>query len=157
MKDEATSTIVTTSAYGLLSSVGSGGQWPVVFCLALTGLALVYYLAPAAGRRWHWITPGSTFALGAWLAMSSALKLYVTYLVNYNATYGSIGGVILLMLWLYVSGVALLVGAEIDSAVDEAAAEAAEPSRVLRPMPPASGGKIAITSPASRGRPGSGS
>ena len=132
-------------------------QWPVVFCLALTGLALVYYLAPAAGRRWHWITPGSTFALGAWLAMSSALKLYVTYLVNYNATYGSIGGVILLMLWLYVSGVALLVGAEIDSAVDEAAAEAAEPSRVLRPMPPASGGKIAITSPASRGRPGSGS
>jgi len=77
--------------------------------------------------------------------------------VNYNATYGSIGGVILLMLWLYVSGVALLVGAEIDSAVDEAAASAAEPSRVLRPMPPASGGKIAITSPASRGRPGSGS
>jgi membrane protein len=131
-------------------------QWPVVLFLALTGLALVYYLAPAAGRRWHWITPGSTFALGAWLAMSSALKLYVTYFANYNATYGSIGGVILLMLWLYVSGVALLVGAEIDSAVDEAD-EGAEPPPAPRPTPPASGGKIAMTSPAARGRPGSGS
>jgi membrane protein len=129
-------------------------QWPVVLFLALTGLALVYYLAPAAGRRWHWITPGAAFALGAWLVMSSALKLYVTYFANYNATYGSIGGVILLMLWLYVSGLALLVGAEIDSAVDEAD-DAPEPSRAPRPTPPASGGKIAITSPGASGRPGS--
>jgi membrane protein len=129
-------------------------QWPVVLFLALTGLALVYYLAPAAGRRWHWITPGATFAVGAWLVMSSALKLYVTHFADYNATYGSIGGVILLMLWLYVSGLALLVGAEIDSAVDEAD-DAPEPSRAPRPTPPASGGKIAMTSPGASGRPGS--
>lgn len=95
-------------------------QWPAAIVLLLTGLALVYWLAPAAGRRWHWITPGSSFALVTWLVMSSGLRLYVVYFGNYNATYGSIGGVILLMLWLYLSGVALLIGAEIDSVVAEA-------------------------------------
>ncbi|PYM47304.1 MAG: hypothetical protein DME14_15430 [Candidatus Rokuibacteriota bacterium] len=125
-------------------------QWPVAIVLALTGLTLVYHLAPAVGRRWHWITPGSIFALVAWLVMSSALRLYVTEFVNYNATYGSIGSVILLMLWLYASGVALLVGAEIDSVVDEADGRDAAPP----PTPPASGGKIVTTSPPVSGRPG---
>lgn len=110
-------------------------QWPVVILLALTGLTLVYYLAPATGRRWSWITPGSAFALVAWLVMSLGLRLYVSYFGNYNATYGSIGGVILLMLWLYWSGVALLVGAEIDSAIEQAAAERGmEPRRTAVPL-----------------------
>jgi len=95
-------------------------QWPAAIALVLTGLALVYWLAPAAGRRWHWITPGSSFALLAWLLMSVGLRAYVAHFGNYNATYGSIGGVILLMLWLYLSGGALLIGAEIDSVVAEA-------------------------------------
>src|SRR5439155_8974649 len=77
-------------------------RWPVAILLALTGLTLVYYLAPAAGRRWHWITPGSIFALVARLVMSSALRLYVTEFVNYNATYPSIGSLFLLVLSLYV-------------------------------------------------------
>jgi membrane protein len=97
-------------------------RWPVAMLLVLTGLALVYWLAPAKRRRWCWITPGSSFAVVAWLLMSSALRLYVAYFGNYNATYGSIGGVILLMLWLYLSGVALLIGAEINSAVESAQA-----------------------------------
>lgn len=103
--------------------------------LLLTGLTLVYWLAPVAGRRWRWITPGSGFALLAWLVMSSGLRMYVAHFGNYNATYGSIGGVILLMLWLYLSAVALLVGAEIDSAVAEAAAERAEPRRAAARSP----------------------
>ncbi len=115
-------------------------QWPAAIGLVLTGLALVYWLAPAAGRDWHWITPGSTFALLAWFVMSSGLRVYVAHLGNYNATYGSIGGVILLMLWLYLSAVALLVGAEIDAAIAEAAAERAEPGRVAaRPRIEAAG------------------
>src|SRR5439155_11469888 len=129
-------------------------QWPVAILLALTGLTLVYYLAPATGRRWHWITPGSIFALVALLVMSSALRLYVTEFVNYNATYGSIGSVILLMLWLCASGVVLLVGAEIDSVVDEADGECAAARPAPPPTPPASGGKIATTSPGASGRPG---
>ncbi len=110
-------------------------QWPIVIVLGQTGLALVYYLAPALARGWHWVTPGSTFALLTWLVMSLGLRLYVNYFGDYNATYGSIGGVILLMLWLYWSGVTLLVGAEIDSVIERAGAEQAadnDPS-VVRP------------------------
>ena len=100
-------------------------QWPVVILLGLTGLTLVYYLAPATDRGWSWITPGSAVALVSWLLISLGLRFYVSYFGYYNATYGSIGGVILLMLWLYWSGVALLVGAEIDSAIERATAERA--------------------------------
>jgi membrane protein len=98
-------------------------QWPAAILLVLTALSLVYWLAPAAGRRWHWITPGAIFAVLAWLLMSLGLRLYVARVDDYNATYGSIGGVIILMLWLYLSGVALLIGAEINSAVEQATAE----------------------------------
>lgn len=95
-------------------------RWPAAVLFVLTGITFVYYLAPTARHRWRWITPGSVFALVAWLTMSMALRLYVGYFGGYNATYGSIGGVILLLLWLYLSGVALLVGAEIDSTVERA-------------------------------------
>ena len=99
-------------------------QWPVLVLLVLGGITLVYHLAPARARPWHWVTPGSAFAVLAWLAMSYGLRLYVRYLGNYNATYGSIGGVILLMLWLYLSGVVLLLGAAIDSELERAGAPA---------------------------------
>ena len=99
---------------------------PVVIVLLLTGLTLVYYLAPASNRVWCWITPGSAFAVVSWLLMSLGLRFYVGYLDYYNnATYGSIGGLILLLLWLYWSGVALLLGAEIDSTIEQAGAELA--------------------------------
>ena len=98
---------------------------PVVIFLSLTGLSLVYYLAPATDRVWSWITPGSAFAVASWVLMSLGLRFYVGYFDYYNATYGSIGGLILLMLWLYWSGVALLLGAEIDSTIEQAGAERA--------------------------------
>lgn len=96
---------------------------PAAALLVLAGITLVYALAPAARRRWRWASPGALFALLTWLATSFGLRLYVAYFGNYNATYGSIGGVIVLMLWLYLSGVALLVGAEIDAAVAGARGE----------------------------------
>src|SRR5262249_28364173 len=100
-------------------------QLPVVILLVLTGLTLVYYLAPAADRAWSWVTPGSAFAVVSWLLMSLGLRFYVGYFDYYNATYGSIGGVILLMLWLYWSGVALLFGGEIDSTIEQVGSERA--------------------------------
>jgi len=90
--------------------------------LVLIGIALVYYLAPAARQHWRWVTPGSVLALALWLVMSFALRLYVTQFGDYNATYGSIGGVILLMLWLYLTGVVLLLGAEVNAEIEHAAA-----------------------------------
>ena len=94
----------------------------------LAGIALVYYLAPAGEQRWQWVTPGSAVALVLWLAMSFALRAYVSYFGNYNATYGSIGGVILLMLWLYLTGVVLLLGAEVNAEIEHAAAHRGEPT-----------------------------
>jgi membrane protein len=96
---------------------------PVVICFVLVGIALVYYLAPDARQRWRWVTPGSAVALVLWLTMSFGLRLYVSHLGNYNATYGSIGGVILLMLWLYLTGMVLLLGAEVNSEIEFAAAQ----------------------------------
>src|SRR5262245_22170355 len=98
-------------------------QLPLAIGLTLTGMTLVYYLAPATERDWAWVTPGSAFAVVSWLVMSLGLKAYVAYFSNYNATYGSIGGLILLMLWLYCSGVTLLMGAEIDGTIEQAGAE----------------------------------
>jgi membrane protein len=92
-------------------------RWPLILLLALLGITLVFHFAPAVRHRWHWVTPGSAFALIGWLLASYGLRLYVGYFGNYNATYGSIGGVILLMLWLYLSSLTLLVGAEIDALV----------------------------------------
>jgi membrane protein len=87
---------------------------------------LVYQLAPAARQHWRRVTPGAIFAVTGWLLGSFGLRLYVTYVGNYNATYGSIGGVILLMLWFYLSNLVLLVGAEINSQIRRAQAEGAD-------------------------------
>jgi membrane protein len=96
---------------------------PVVIFFVLVGIAMVYYFAPAAKQHWHWVTPGSVVGVALWLAMSYGLRLYVANFADYGATYGSIGGVILLMFWLYLSGLVLLIGAEINSEIEHAAAE----------------------------------
>jgi membrane protein len=104
---------------------------PVAMLFVLIGIALVYYLAPAAKQKWQWVTPGSAVALVLWLGMSYGLRLYVTHFANYNATYGSIGGVILLMLWLYLTGLVLLLGAEINAEIEHAAARRGEATAKL--------------------------
>jgi membrane protein len=108
-----------TTVWGLV-------QWPLGFLLTLTGIDLVYHFAPAVRQRWYWLTPGSVFAGAAWIAASLGFRAYVSSFANYNATYGSIGGMILLLLWLYLSSMALLVGGEINSVIARAAAERGE-------------------------------
>lgn len=103
-------------------------SWPVLMALTLIGIGLVYYLAPAVRQQWRWVTPGSVFALAVWIPVSLGLRSYVARFGNYNATYGSIGGVILLLLWLYLSSVVLLIGAEINSEIEHAAAERGHPA-----------------------------
>jgi membrane protein len=115
----------------VFTTVWSIASVPVAMLLVLVGIALVYYLAPAVEQRWRWVTPGSAVALVVWLAMSLGLRFYVTHFGNYNATYGSIGGVILLMLWLYLTGVALLLGAEVNAEIEHAAAHRGEPTAKL--------------------------
>lgn len=95
-------------------------QWPVALLLVVLAVDLTYYFAPNAETKWVWITPGSLLATGLWLAVSVGFRMYVQNFGNYTAVYGAIGGVIVLMLWLYLSGFALLIGAELNSEIDRA-------------------------------------
>ena len=95
-------------------------QWPVVFALVATAIGLVYYFAPDVEQDWVWITPGSVLASVLWLLVSLALKFYYQLVPDANASYGAIGGIMVLMLWFYCSGIALLIGAEMNAEVEHA-------------------------------------
>ncbi len=102
-------------------------QWPVVFALVTLALSIIYYFAPDAEQEWVWITPGSVLATALWLLVSLGFKLYVTVFATYNATYGTIGGVIVLMLWFYVSSLAVLAGAELNAEIEHASPYGKDP------------------------------
>ncbi|MQA30426.1 MAG: YihY family inner membrane protein [Luteitalea sp.] len=102
-------------------------QWPVVLGLVSMAIALMFYYAPDAEQRFIWITPGSILAAVLWLVTSLAFRFYVTNFAAYNATYGTIGGVIVLMLWLYVSSLAILVGAELNAEIEHASPYGKDP------------------------------
>jgi membrane protein len=91
--------------------------------LALT-FALLYYWAPdCKTRRWHWLTPGGAVGIVGWLLASFGLRLYLHFFNNYTVTYGSLGAVIILLTWFYITGLMLLLGAEINGQIEAAAAE----------------------------------
>jgi membrane protein len=95
-------------------------QWPIVLALVSTGIALVYYFAPDAEQYWVWLTPGAILATTLWLLSSLGLKYYLVNVSNFNETYGAIGGFMVLMFWLYLTSVAILVGAEINAEIEHA-------------------------------------
>ncbi|ALK08761.1 YihY/virulence factor BrkB family protein [Blastochloris viridis] len=100
-------------------------RWPVLLVAIGVGLAVLYRYGPSRQRpRGRWISPGSAFAALAWLVVSLAFAWYVANFANYNATYGSLGAVIGLMMWMWLSVVVALVGAEIDAALEHQTAQA---------------------------------
>jgi len=117
LADHVASTIHAGAAFKMLWMVL---QWPVVFAVVATGIGIIYYFAPDAEQQWVWITPGSVLATVTWVLVSIGLKLYITYFGNYNETYGTIGGVIVLLLWFYLTGVAILFGAEFNAEIEHA-------------------------------------
>ena len=102
-------------------------QWPVIFVLVASATGLVYYFAPDVEQDWVWLTPGSLLATFLWLLVSLGLKIYYQLVPNANASYGAIGGVMVLLLWFYVSGLALLVGAELNSEIEHASPYGKDP------------------------------
>jgi membrane protein len=96
-------------------------RWPLIFALATTGIAIVFYYAPDADQDWVWITPGSIVTTLLWVVFSMAFRLYVTRVGDYAATYGALAGAAVLLLWLYFSGLALLIGGELNSEIEHAA------------------------------------
>src|SRR5688572_1608296 len=95
-------------------------QWPLVFLLVTTGIGLVYYFGPDADQDWAWITPGAVAATLLWLVVSLVFKFYVANFTDYEGSYGTVGGVIVVLLWFYVSGIAILTGAELNAEIEHA-------------------------------------
>ena len=102
-------------------------QWPVVFALVALAIALIYYYAPDAVQEFVWITPGSILATALWLLISLGFKFYIANFTSYTATYGLIGGAIVLMLWFYVSAFAVLIGAELNAEIEHTSPYGKEP------------------------------
>ncbi|RYH03350.1 YihY/virulence factor BrkB family protein [Salipiger sp. IMCC34102] len=104
-------------------------RWPVVFVIVAAGLAILYRYSPArAPRRWRWITPGAAVACVLWVAGSLAFAYYVSNFGSYNETFGALGGVIILLMWLWLSSVIILLGAEIDSEIEAQAKQNPAPA-----------------------------
>lgn len=111
-----------------LAALGPVATWSwkiVQLAIAFAFVALVfsftYYFCPDIKRpRWRWITPGSLMGIATWVVASVALRLYLHYSHSYTATYGSLGAVMVLLLWFYVTGMMVLLGAEVNAVVDEA-------------------------------------
>jgi membrane protein len=102
-------------------------QWPFAFLLVSTAIGLIYYYAPDAEQEWVWITPGALIATLLWVLVSLGFKFYAANFADYNATYGAVGGVIVMMLWFYMSSLAILAGAELNAEIEHASPYGKDP------------------------------
>lgn len=101
----------------------SAGQALVALVCVALGFSLMYYYAPDLDEQhWYWITPGSIFGVLLWIAASLGFRAYLHFFNTFNLTYGSLGAAMILLIWLYISGLAFLIGGEINAQIEHAAA-----------------------------------
>lgn len=99
-------------------------RWPMILVLAGGALAVLYWFGPSREKaQWRWISPGSVFASIGWIAASIVLSWYLANFADYNETYGSLGAIIGLMMWFWLSALVILVGAELNAALDRRSLE----------------------------------
>lgn len=107
-------------------------QWPVVLGFMLAAFALIYYFAPNIdGPEWYWVSPGAVVGLTLWLVASFGMRVYLHYFNSYSATYGSLGAVMILMTWFYLTGAAILAGGALNSTIGHIAEQREERHRKL--------------------------
>jgi membrane protein len=94
-------------------------RWPAALAAAMLVYAVVYFAAPNVEiRRFRWITPGAVFGVTTWIVASALFFLYVSNFSSYSATYGAFAGAVILLVWLWVTNVVLLFGAELNAVID---------------------------------------
>lgn len=111
-------------------------RWPVTAAVVMLCAALSYYFLPNVEQKFKYITPGSVLGTLAWLGASYGFSVYVGHFGNYNVTYGSIGGVIILMTWFFISGLIFLMGGEINAILEHASASGKAPGAHAEGEPP---------------------
>jgi membrane protein len=98
--------------------------WIVAVALLALLFAIIYYWAPdVKHRQWRWLTPGGAIGIIGWVLASVGLRIYLHFFNSYTAVYGSLGAVIILLTWFYLSGLMLLIGGAVNSEIEAAAAE----------------------------------
>jgi membrane protein len=94
-------------------------QWPAATLFVVMSYSLIYYFGPDLNeRRWRWITPGSAFGAFLWLLASIGFRVYLHFFNTYSRSYGSLGAIMILLVWLYVTGFAFLIGGEINAEIE---------------------------------------
>lgn len=104
----------------ILVSLWTWMRWPLAILLMMLAVALIYYATPDVEQDFRFITPGSVVAVIIWLVASIGFGIYVQNFANYNATYGSIGAIIVLLLYFYISAAVLLLGAQLNATIEHA-------------------------------------
>ena len=98
--------------------------WITASLMTVLAFEVMYYFCPDVQRRkWRWFTPGALIALLGWVAGSIGLRIYLHFFNSYSVTYGSLGAVVILLLWFYLTGVMILLGGEVNSEIEHAVAE----------------------------------
>lgn len=108
------------------AQVWSWLRWPFTAALAMLSLALAYFLLPDVKQRFKYITPGSVIGTVLWLGSTFAFTQYVEHFGRFNVTYGSLGGVIVLLIWLYLTGLIFIFGGEVNAIIEHASPEGKE-------------------------------
>ena len=97
-------------------TVWNFAKWPVLVLVVLGMISVLYYAAPNVRlRKLSWVTPGSLFALVVWAAASALFAFYVANFGSYNKTYGALAGVIVFLVWLWLTNLALLLGMQLNA------------------------------------------
>ena len=100
------------------------GGWTLATSLVLLSFSVIYYWAPdVKKRKWHWLTPGGVIGIVGWVLASLIFRVYLHYFDSFSLAYGSLGAVMILLMWFYLTGLTILVGAEVNSEIEAAAAE----------------------------------
>jgi len=108
---------------GWLHVISSTGvRWGVACGFMLIATSIIYSIVPHVKLRWYLLSPGNVFATAGWVALTQVFRIYVENFSQYNETYGTLAGVVVLMVWLYLTGAVLLMGGEINSVIHNAAA-----------------------------------
>jgi membrane protein len=101
------------------ATIWAVARWPVALAVTMTIYAIVYYAAPNVEvRRFRWVSPGAVTGVALWIAASAGFFVYVSHFSSYGATYGAFAGVVILLIWLWLTNVVLLFGAELNAVVD---------------------------------------
>jgi membrane protein len=119
------------------------GQWIAVAAMILLSFALVFYVAPDVQQRWEWITPGSLYGTACIVGLTLLFRVYVQNWGNYQETYGSLGGVMVLLLWLWLSALVLLAAAQLNQVAEAASPVGKSKGQKIDPTEPPDFSKMA--------------